>query len=126
MTESSAGLLGLEVVVDGEREGIRAEEAADELHRQLQKYLPDALPSQEAAGQKGFPVDLATIIVQIVSSGAVTELVKCLRSWVKHRPSSRSVVIRDSGGKEWTVTGQNVDDATIIAAIKAAASLSAD
>ena len=121
------GLLGLEVIVDGEREGVRAEEAADELYRELRKYLPDALPGKEAAaGEKGFPVDLATIIVQVLSSGAVTELIKCVRGWVKHRPSSRRVVIRDARGKEWTVTGENVDDATIIAAIKAAVPLSAD
>ncbi len=126
MSDSSTGLLGLEVVVDGEREGVRAEEAADELYRELQKYLPDALPGKEAAGEKGIPVDLATIIVQIVTSGAMTELIKCLRGWVKRRPSSRKVVIRDSRSKEWTVTGENVDDATIIAAIKAAVSLSAD
>jgi hypothetical protein len=120
---ASAPLFRLEVAENGLREGVQVTKAADELHKELKKYMPaDALPTGEAHDDKGDPVTLLSLGVALVASGAVTEMVKCLRDWLKRRPSSRSVVVRDSDGKEViTVDAENVDDASVVEAIKAAA-----
>lgn len=119
--------LRLEAAVDGEREGRRTEEAADELYRDLQRYLPSALPSQTVEGDKGLLADLFSIVLALSSSGAVTELIGCLRRWLARRPASRSVVIRDAtGAAVLSVTADNVDDATVVEALKVAAKIPAD
>jgi len=122
MSGADVGQVTLEVAVDGERQGVRTEEAAGELYRQLHKYLPSALPSRMAEGEKGPLADIFSIALALTTSGAVTEMVRCLRDWVSRRPSSRSVVIRDGTGREiLTVNAENVDDATVVEALKVAA-----
>ena len=122
MSETDVGLVTLEVAVDGERGGARTEGAADELYRQLQKYLPSALANETAEGDKGPLADLFSIGLALTSSGAIPEMVRCLRDWLSRRPSSRSVVIRDATGKQiLSVNAENVDDATVVEALKVAA-----
>lgn len=118
------GQLTLEAAVDGERVGRRTEEAADELNQDLQRYLPSTLTSETVEGDKGLLTDLFSIGLALSSSGAVTELIRCLRDWLARSPTRRSVVIRDANGDAvLSVTAENVDDATLVEALKAAAKI---
>jgi hypothetical protein len=123
MSESGTGLLTLKVEFDGENAGPRAREAASELLRDLRKHLPTTLPkTNPAEREKGPAQDLLAIGITLVSSGAATQMVKLVQDWVKRLPARRSVVVQGSDGKEiWHVTGENVDDATMVAALTAAA-----
>jgi hypothetical protein len=114
-------LLIAKVELDGDSTGPWTEEVADELHRDLRKYLPDALAeAQQADGKKGLAEELITFGITLVSSGTAAELVRLLRDWVNRAPARRSVVI-SAGEKEIRVSGENVDDAAIAAALNVAA-----
>lgn len=123
MMNAEAPTIRLEVAEDGEREGSRATAAASELFRDLRKHLPaESLPTEDEPGAKGDPVTLISIVVALISAGAVTELVRCVRDWINRRPQRRSLVIRDAAGNEViTVKAENVDDATLAEALKTAA-----
>jgi Effector Associated Constant Component 1 len=123
MSESGTGLLTLKVEFDGENAGPEARDAASELLRDLRKYLPAVLPeTNPAETDKGPAQDLLAIGISLASSGAITEMIKLVQDWVKRLPARRSVAVQGSDGKEvWRVTGENVDDATMVAALTVAA-----
>lgn len=108
----------------GERQGDQAVKAAEALYLDLHKYLPDSLETGLDAKAKGDPVTLLVLGVALAKSDAVAELVRCVRDWIRSRPERRSVTVRDSAGKELiSVSAENVEDATVIEAIKTAAGL---
>jgi len=128
MEDQYAGVVRFEVRDEGETRGRQAREAAAELERDLAKYLPEdvlATPKSATAegevGDKGEPVTLALIALAVIQSGVVTEVVRCIRDWLKRKPERRSVTIRRADGEEITVDATNVDDGSLSKAIEAAA-----
>jgi len=119
---SETPIVRLEVAADGERDGKRATDDAAELFSDLSKYLPrGALPTEEEEGAKGDPVTLLSLGVVLVSTGAVTELIRCVRDWIKRRPQRRTLVIRDATGNEVvSLDAENVDEPALVEALKAA------
>jgi hypothetical protein len=111
----------LEVEEDGERAGVRVLEAAGELHDDLVRFLPDdAVRSTEGEGEKGDPVTLLSLGVALVASGAVTELIRCVRDWLGRRPRKSRLVVRGSDGTEVVaIDAENVDDPAVAEAIEA-------
>ena len=117
-----AAVVRFEVIEDGETRGREARKAAAELHGDLTRYLPDdVLAKAEGDRDKGDPVTLAVLALAVVQSGLITEVVRCVRDWLRRRPSERSIVVRRADGTEFSVDARNVDDGTLAEAIKASA-----
>jgi hypothetical protein len=122
---ASPAVVRLEVSDAGERKGVRATEAADELYRELVKYLPpDAFPDAEASRDKGDPVTLLAFGIALASSGTLMEMVRCVRDWLKRRPERRSLVIRDADGEQIiAVDAEDIDGKDVVKAIQVAQGL---
>ncbi|MGY4642521.1 effector-associated constant component EACC1 [Cellulomonas sp. URHB0016] len=115
----------LQVEVDGEVEGQRVDDAGAELLTALKRYLPsEAIPVTVEPDAKGVVADLA---VQLLSAGIISEVAQVLRDWFKRRPKDSAVKVVDADGNVVVeVTGTNVGDDVLVAALQRLADKPAD
>ena len=130
MGAPGSGTTKLDIQYDGDSEGVRAEEAADELLQDLKKHSPLSATAPIAAttvgtADKGWLEDVFTIVLNLITSGAVTHVIDALRDWLNRSPQKHSVVIRDGEGNViLRVDIENVDDPSTVEALKLATVLS--
>lgn len=85
-----------------------------ELERDLSRAGIQARPVEASAapGERGDPVTLGVLALALVSSGAVTALIECLKAYLS-REHALTIKLTRPDGTQVEVTGHNVDTPTV-------------
>lgn len=90
-----------------------------DLSRMGIQLRPVEAPS--APGERGEPVTLGVLALALVSHGAVTALIECLKAYLS-RESTLTIKLTRADGTQVEVTARNVDTAALREGLEAAAS----
>ena len=105
----------------------RAKAAAMDLMTELEREFGDELPKPDKTTKsKGDPITITvgTIILALVTSGAVVKALDVVKTWIQKDPEDRKLRVQGTaGGKEidLTVTAKNIDDEKVAEIISAVA-----
>ena len=92
----------------------RAKAAALDLNEELRRSLGDQLPNlPKMAGSKGVPITVATIVLALITSGAVAKALDCVKAWIEKDPTDRELRVTGNVGDkpvDIRIDATNIDD----------------
>jgi hypothetical protein len=90
------------------------DERLDQLTRDLERDLIDAriqarpVEASPAPGERGEPVTLGVLALALITSGAVTAIIECLKVYLSREPAL-TIKVTDKDGKQVEITTRNVE-----------------
>ena len=94
-----------------------------DLERDLSRAGIKARPVEASAapGERGEPVTIGVLALALITHGAVTALINCLKVYLAREPAL-TIKVKRPDGTQVEVTGHNVDTNVVREALEAAAS----
>ena len=102
----------------------RLAQLARDLERDLSRSgIQAGSPEAPAVpGERGEPITVGVLVLALISHGAVTALINCLKTYLAREPAL-TVKLKRPDGTQVEVTARNVDAPTVREALEAAASV---
>jgi len=101
----------------------RAKAAALDLDDELRRAFRDELPKiPHPSGAKGDPITVGAIVIALISSGAITKALDCVKAWMERDPLDRQLRVKGNVGDrqvDLVVDATNIGDQNIHEIIRA-------